>query len=320
MKVLLTTTSFQDTPGIHQDLLYNQGFDIDTLRGPILENELLPIIQNYDAVICGDDEYTEAVIKKGVEGKLKYLSKYGVGLDKINLVAAKKYNLPVTNCPAVNQVSVSEHVLALLFSFERNVHLQYNSVQKGSWKRWIGNEIQGKTIGIIVMGAVGKELAKKSIALGMTVLGYDLHKDKDFLSKFPELTFVDSLETIFEQTDILSLHVPHAKITEHLINREVIFNKLKRKPVIINTARGMLVDSIALIDGLKQDKIKGYLTDVLVHEPMLDDELLRGVENIIITPHVGSRTYQSVQRQGEMAVENLLRLIRTNTISNNDFS
>jgi D-3-phosphoglycerate dehydrogenase len=310
MKILLTTTSFQDTPGTHQELLYSQGFEIDTLRGPILEDELLPIIQNYDAVICGDDEFTEAVIKKGVSGKLKYLSKYGVGLDRIDLEAADKYNVPVTNCPAVNQVSVSEHVLALLFTFERNVHLQYNSVQKGSWKRWVGNEIEGKTIGVIGLGAVGKELSKKSIALGMKVLGFDLYKDEDFLSKYPEVTFVDSLETIFEEANVISLHLPHTPKTEYLINREVIFEKLKKQPIIINTARGMLVDSLALIDGLKQAKIKGYLTDVLAHEPMLDDEVLRGVDNVIITPHVGSRTYQSVQKQGSMAVNNLLNLIK----------
>ena len=310
MKVLLTTTSFQDTPGIHQDLLYSQGFDIETLRGPILEAKLLPIIQNYDAVICGDDEYTEAVIKKGVKGNLKYLCKYGVGLDRIDLDAAKKYNVPVTNCPAVNQVSVSEHVLALLFAFERSVHLQYNSVQSGRWKRWVGNEIEGKTIGIIGLGAVGKELAKKSIALGMKVLAFDLVKDKYFLSKYPKITFVRSLEAIYEQANVISLHLPHTSKTEHLISREVIFEKLKRQPIIINTARGMLVDSLALIDGLKEGQVRGYLTDVLSHEPMLDDEVLRGVENIIITPHVGSRTHQSVQRQGVMAVNNLLNLIR----------
>lgn len=311
MKVLLTTTSFQDTPGVHQDLLYSQGFDIDTLRGPILEAELLPIIQNYDAVICGDDEYTEAVIKKGTQGKLKYLCKYGVGLDRIDLVAAKKYNVPVTNCPAVNQISVSEHVLGLLFAFERNIHIQYNSVQSGSWKRWVGSEIEGKTIGIIGLGAVGKELAKKSSALGMKVLGFDLFKDETFLLKYDEVTFVDSLDVIFQQADVISLHLPHTSKTEHLISREVIFNKLKKKPILINTARGMLVDSVALIEGLKENKIKGYLTDVLSHEPMLDDELLRGVENIIITPHVGSRTYESVQRQGSMAVNNLLNLIKS---------
>jgi D-3-phosphoglycerate dehydrogenase len=310
MKVLLTTTSFQDTPGVHQDLLYSQGFDIDTLRGPILEAELLPIIQNYDAVICGDDEYTAAVIKKGVKGKLKYLCKYGVGLDRIDLKAAKKYNVPVTNCPAVNQVSVSEHVLALLFTFEKNIHLQHNSVQSGSWKRWVGNEIEGRTIGIIGLGAVGKELAKKSSALGMKVLSFDVNKDEAFLSKYDEFTFVDSLDLIFEQADVISLHLPHTPKTENLISREVIFNKLKRSPILINTARGMLVDSVALIEGLKEKKISAYLTDVLAHEPMLDGEILRGVDNIVITPHVGSRTYQSVQRQGSMAVNNLLNLIK----------
>ena len=310
MKVLLTTTSFQDTPGVHQDLLYSQGFDIDTLRGPVLEAELLPIIQNYDAVICGDDEYTAAVIKKGVEGNLKYLCKYGVGLDRIDLKAAKKHNVPVTNCPSVNQVSVSEHVLALLFMYEKNIHVQHNSVQSGSWKRWVGNEIEGRTIGIIGLGSVGKELAKKSSALGMKVLAFDVYKDEAFLSKYDEVTFVDSLDLIFEQADVISLHLPHTPKTENLISREVIFNKLKKNPILINTARGMLVDSVALIEGLKEKKIRAYLTDVLAHEPMLDGEVLRGVDNIVITPHVGSRTYQSVQRQGSMAVNNLLNLIK----------
>ena len=311
MKVLLTTTSFQDTPGVHQELLYSQGFDIETLRGPILEEELLPIIHKYDAIICGDDEYTASVIKKGVSGKLKYLCKYGVGLDRIDLEAAKMFNVAVTNCPAVNQVSVSEHVLALLFTYQRNIHLQYNSVQEGSWRRITGNEVQAKTIGIIGLGAVGKELAKKSSALGMRVLGFDLFKDEDFLSKYPEVSFVESLNIIYENADIISLHLPHNKETEHLINKEVIFKKLKRKPILINTARGMLVDVKALIKGLKTKHLAGYLTDVLAHEPMLKDEVLLGLDNVIITPHIGSRTYESVQRQGVMAVNNLLNLLKS---------
>jgi phosphoglycerate dehydrogenase-like enzyme len=160
------------------------------------------------------------------------------------------------------------------------------------------------------LGAVGKELAKKASALGMKVLGFDLQKDQAFLTKYSELTFVDSLDIIFEQADVISLHLPHTPKTEHLINREVIFNKFKKQPILINTARGMLVDSVALIEGLKEKKIKGYLTDVLSHEPMLDEEVLRGVDNIIISPHVGSRTFESVQRQGTMAVNNLLNLIK----------
>lgn len=311
MKVLLTSTSFQDTPGKHQDLLYSQGYEIDTLRGPIPEAELLPIIANYDAVICGDDDYTEEVIKTGVAGKLKFISKYGVGLDRIDLEAAKKLGIPVTNCPGVNQVSVSEHVLALLFTFEKNVHLQYNTTQNGSWKRWVGNEIQGRTIGIVGLGAVGKELAKKALALGMDVIAYDIFKSDAFLKDYPEVTFENSLNAIYSNADIISLHLPHTPESEKMINEEVVFKKLKRAPILINTSRGMLIDSNAVIKGLKEGKIRGYLADVLAQEPMADDEVLKGVENVIITPHVGSRTFQSVERQGTMAVKNLIDLVNS---------
>ena len=309
MKILLTSTSFQDTPGTHHDLLNSQNFEIDTLRGPVTEEELLPIIGNYDAVICGDDEYTEQVLIKGKQGNLKYISKYGVGLDRINLNAAKKLDIPVTNCPGVNQISVSEHVLALIFAFEKNVLVQNESTKKGSWKRWIGNEIQGQTIGIIGLGSVGKELVKKSLALGMNVIGYDLFKNEEFIAAYPEMIFTENIEDIYKNANYISLHVPHTPQSEKLINEDVIFNKLKKNPIIVNTARGMLIDVDAVIKGLESGSIKGYLTDVLAVEPMQDNEKLKGVENVIITPHVGSRTYQSVVRQGTMAVQNLLDLI-----------
>lgn len=309
MKVLLTSTSFQDTPGKHQELLNKQGFDITNLRGPLTESELLPIIADFDAIICGDDEYTEEVLKKGKTGNLKYISKYGVGLDKINLEAAKELGIPVTNCPGVNQTSVSEHVLALLLTYEKNIQLQYPSVQQGSWKRWVGHEIEGKTIGIVGLGAVGKELAKKTLALGLKVIAFDVFKNEEFLKQYPAVLFTETLATIFEQADYISLHVPHTKDTEYLICREVVESKLKKCPIIINTARGMLVNTDAVIYGLQSKKIRAYLTDVLAIEPIDENEKLLGVENVIITPHVGSRTFESVQKQGTMAVENLLRMI-----------
>lgn len=309
MKILLTSTSFQDTPGSHQTLLEGLGFEIDRMRGPLDEHTLLPIIQNYDAVICGDDAYTSAVLAKGRAGRLRFISKYGVGLDKIDLEVCKELGIPVSNCPGVNQVSVAEHVLALLFTFEKNIHVQHNSTQTGSWKRWIGREVYGQTIGIIGLGAIGKELAKRALALGLKVLAFDLIQDERFLASYHEIDFVDDLNLIFKNSDYISLHVPHTVHTDHLISREVIYQKLAKKPVIINTARGKLVDAEAIVDGLNQDKIRGYLTDVLAVEPIIEEELLRGVENIIITPHVGSRTYQSVEKQGTMAVKNLIRMV-----------
>ena len=305
MKILLTTTSFQDTPGKHHDLLNSQNWDIDYLRGPVDESVLLPIIHKYDGVICGDDEYTREVIKLGKQGKLKVLSKYGVGLDRIDLEAAKEFDVKVTNVPGVNQVSVAEHVLALLFSFQKNIHLQYNSVQNKSWKRLTGNEIEGSTIGIIGLGSVGKELAKKSLALGMSVYCFDLYKDEDFLSQFNDIVFTENINDIYENSDVISLHIPHTSKTDKLINKEVLFSKMKKNPIIINTSRGKLIDTDSLIDAIEKDQIKGYLTDVLAVEPIHEEEKLIGVKNIIITPHVGSRTFQSVQRQGIVSINNL---------------
>jgi len=307
MKILLTTTSFQDTPGKHHDLLNSQNWEIDYLRGPVDESVLLPIIHKYDGVICGDDEYTREVIKAGKLGKLKVLSKYGVGLDRIDLEAAKEFDVKVTNVPGVNQVSVAEHVLALLFSFQKNIHLQYNSVQNKSWKRLIGNEIEGSTIGIIGLGSVGKELAKKSLALGMSVYCFDLYKNEDFLSQFNDIVFTEKINDIYENSDIISLHIPHTPKTDKLINKEVLFSKMKKNPIIINTSRGKLIDTDSLIDAIEKNQIKGYLTDVLAEEPVKEEEKLIGLKNVIITPHVGSRTYQSVQRQGTCSINNLIK-------------
>ena len=309
MKILLTTTSFQDTPGKHHDLLNSQNWDIDYLRGPVEESVLLPIIHKYDGVICGDDEYTREVIKADKEGKLKVLSKYGVGLDRIDLEAAKEFGVAVTNVPGINQVSVSEHVLALLFTFSKNIHLQYNSVQTGSWKRGIGSEIQGKTLGIIGLGAVGRELGKKAGALGMKVMAYDIFKDQEFLDKYSEINFTSDIYDIYSKCYVISLHLPHTKQTDKLINDIVITTKLKKQPIIINTARGKLIDPVAVIYGIKNKLIKGYLCDVLETEPILENEILLGIENIIITPHVGSRTFENVQNQGLCSIQNLINAI-----------
>jgi D-3-phosphoglycerate dehydrogenase len=312
MKILLTTTSFQDTPGKHHDLLNSQNWDIDYLRGPVEESVLLPIIHKYDGVICGDDEYTREVIKAGKEGKLKVLSKYGVGLDRIDLEAAKEFGIGVTNVPGINQVSVSEHVLALLFTFSKNIHLQYNSVQTGSWKRGIGSEIQGKTLGIIGLGAVGKELGKKAGALGMKVMAYDIFKDQEFLDKYSEINFTTDIDDIYSKCDVISLHLPHTKQTDKLINDIVITTKLKKQPIIINTARGKLIDPVAVISGINNKLIKGYLCDVLETEPILENEILLGIENIIITPHVGSRTFENVQNQGIKSIKNIIDELNIN--------
>ena len=307
-KILVTTTSFQDSPGEHHNLLNAQDWDIDYLRGPLKEYELLNIIHEYDGILCGDDEYTRRIIKKGAEGKLKALAKYGVGLDKIDLEAAKEYGIKVSNCPGINQVSVAEHVLSLLLAFEKNIHTQYHSVQKGSWKRSVGREIRGKSIGIIGLGAIGKELALLMSNIGMNVIGYDVYKDEVFLKENPKIKF-ESLESLFEQSDYITLHVPLNDSTKYLVNKSIL-GKIKSDAVIINTARGELVNTKDILDALENNKLRGYLCDVLENEPIEPGELLLGKSNIIITPHVGSRTLENISKQGVASVSNLKESLR----------
>lgn len=308
MRVLLTSTSFQDTPGIHQKMLKETGFLVDTLRGPVTEDVLLPIIAKYDAIICGDDEISHSVIKAGKSAKLKAISKYGVGLDKIDLDAAKLFKIPVTNCPGVNHVSVAEHVIALLFTFYKNIHLEFNITKSGGWKRYVGHEIFGKKIGILGLGKIGKELAIKSKSLGMKVSAFDPNIDVDFVNKSGIIS-VDRLEDLILDIDILSLNLPLTKNTSGIINSELL-SLATKNIVIVNTSRALIINQDDLIEQLKMNRIKAYLTDVLDVEPMIENHPLLQFDNVIITPHIGSRTFESVQRQGIMAVENLINSLK----------
>ena len=310
LKVLVTTTSFQDTPGKHHGLLAEQNWDLSFLRGPLTEEEIISVIDQFDAVICGDDEYTQKVLEKGVNGKLKILSKYGVGLDKIDLEAAKKFGVKVTNCPGINQNSVAEHVFALLLSFEKNIHTQHNSVQQFSWKRQIGHEVFGKTIGIIGFGAIGKEVARIAQAFNQKILIFDPYVKNEGINYFNAEKVAD-LTTLFNESNYITLHTPLNPETKHLINQETINNHLTKKPVIINTARAGLVETEAIIDGIENNKISGYLCDVLDQEPISKNEKLVGLKNVIITPHVGSRTYENVVNQGIAAIKNTIELLIT---------
>lgn len=306
MKLLLTTTSFQDTPGKHQELLESLGYNIDRLRGPLKESELLPIIDKYDAVLCGDDEFTEAVIKKGANANLKVISKYGVGLDQINLDTAKTYDIKVTNCPGVNQVSVAEHVLALMLCFYRNVHLEYNITKSGKWKRYVGHEIRGKRIGVLGFGSVGKETAKISKSLGLEVIAYDKYIDKEF-ARAQGIKVAQSIKELITNVDILSLHVPLTKETKGIISIDLLRSNNTENLLVINTARAELIQFETVKQGLEEGILLGYCTDVLDEEPMIPDHPLKDLDNVLITPHIGSRTYQSVERQGIMAVKNLIQ-------------
>ena len=306
-RILLTSTSFQDTPGNHQILLEKQGFLVDRLRGTVKETEVLKIIQDYNGIICGDNEITRNVIEKGVTGKLRIISKYGIGLDKIDLQAAKDLKIPVTNCPGVNQVTVAEHVFALLLTYIKNIIPENTHMNNQQWIRLIGSELFGKTIGIIGLGNVGKEVAIRAAAFGMKILAFDKLIDIDFATKH-NISYCETPNELLQQSDIISLNISLNTTSSNMINSDNLC-LLKKGVIIVNTARAGLIEQESVIKGIEKNIIKAYLTDVLNEEPMIPDHPFLKYDNIIITPHIGSRTYENVINQGTMAVENLLKHI-----------
>ena len=302
-KILLTSTSFQDTPGEHQVQLESTGYEITRLRGPLVENELLPIIDQYDGIICGDDEITRAVIKKGATHKLKIISKYGSGLDKIDLKAAKEWGVPVTNCPAVNQTTVAEHVFALLLTHVKNIIQENKFIQEGKWERLIGNDLADKTLGVMGTGNVGKEVIKRALAFGMKIIAYDQYPDTAFSAQYG-IRYAKIAKEVYQESDIITLHMNLDQNSRHMLNKEA-FICMKDGVILINTARASLVVEEEILRAVHSGKLGGYLTDVLEVEPMPQDHPYLNHPKILITPHIGSRTYENVVKQGTMAVNNL---------------
>lgn len=301
-RVLLTTTSFQDTPGIHHGMLDKAGFEIVRERGPLSEARMLELAGQFDAYLCGDDAMTRPVIQKSLP-RLKVISKYGIGLDKIDLKAAADLKMPVLFTPGVNHTTVAEHTFALLLSAVRNVVTEANYTAKGQWKRITGNEICGKTMAIVGFGRIGKEVAIRAKAFGLKLIGYGNYWDEDF-ARWYDITRVENFDDVLRQADFVSLHTKLTPETRHLINAKNI-TLMKKGAVIVNCARGEILELSALVEALKSNHLLAYAADVLDQEPPPADHPLLGLPNVIITPHIGSRTHESVQRQASCAVENL---------------
>lgn len=309
MKILLTTTSFQDTPGAHHDVLKASGFEVVTARGPLTEQQVLDLFQQhggFDGLLNGDDQITATVIDAGLP-KLRVIAKYGIGLDSIDVKHATSKRIPVLFTPGVNETTVAEHAYGLMIAVAKNFKFHLKSTNAGGWKRQTGHELFGKTIGILGLGRIGKEVVKRAGGFGMTCIGHGNHWDDDFARQH-NLTRLQTREQVLMQADIVSLHVNLTPDTRGFINKERIA-MMKDGAILINTARGGVIVEQDVADACKSGKLWGYGTDVMGVEPMKSPHIFQEIDNIIVTPHVGSRTYESVQRQGLRAANNLVNFL-----------
>lgn len=248
-------------------------------------------------VVRSATKVTSEVIAAGK--KLKVIGRAGAGLDNIDTNAAKAQGVAVYNTPGANSRSVAELTIGLLLALMRHIPRGTSGIKDGKWekKQLKGNEIMGKTIGIIGYGSVGRQVANMAKALGMRVLFYD-----PFVT-VEEEGLVENLNDLLEASDVVTVHVPKSPDTNNMID-ESAMSKMKKGAVLINTARGGIVDEEALYDSLISGKLAGAAMDVFEVEPPTDElrRRLVGLDNVVCTPHIGASTVEAQQRVGlEMA-------------------
>src|ERR1700722_8872187 len=309
MRVLLTTTNFQDPPGEHHQILARSGFEVVRARGPLDEKVMLETVKSgggFDGLLNGDDQITAKVIDAALP-RLRVIAKYGIGLDSIDVKYATSKRIPVLFTPGVNHTTVAEHAIGLMISVAKAFPFHFSTVKSGQWKRQTGNELFGKTLGVLGLGRIGKELVIRCNAFGMKAIGYDLHWDESFARQY-NVQRCDSAEDVLKQADVVSLHMNLTPEPRGLISAKPL-PLMKDGAILINTARGGLVVEADIAEACRSGKLKGYATDVLEQEPIKPPHPFLELDNVVITPHIGSRTHESVQRQGMRAALNLVNFL-----------
>lgn len=254
------------------------------------EDELVATIENYDALLVrSGTQVTERVIEAGK--KLRFIGRAGAGVDNIDMNAATRRGVIVANAPEGNTLAATEHTMAMMQALCRNIPQANASMQSGEWKRskFMGVELNEKTLGIVGLGRIGREVAKRASSFNMHIIGYD-----PFISpeKAAEMGIESmALDELFIKADIITVHTPLIKETRHIINEKTLAT-MKDGVRIINCARGGIIDEAALADGVKSGKVAGAAIDVFEEEPPKDSPLI-GIPNIIVTPHLGASTVEA---------------------------
>ena len=265
---------------------------------PGSEETLIERIKDFDAVINirSSTKFTESVF--AACPRLKMLSIWGTGTDNVDLKAAKRFGVTVTNTPGVAAISIAEHALMLTLAVARRVVSLHQQVAAGAWPRGKSMQLRGKTLGIVGLGAIGRQFAKLGEAVGMRVIAWTMNPN-------PALGFelVDR-EVLLRESDVVSLHLRQSAETAGFIGARE-FDLMKRSAILINTARGPIVDEAALVEALRAGHIAGAGLDVFDVEPLPPGHALMGLENVVLTPHCAGVTPEVLEAGLAMAIDNV---------------
>jgi D-3-phosphoglycerate dehydrogenase len=305
-KILVTPRSYgQHDPALWDELETRVGEVVRNPKGqPLSSDELVGLLAGCDGFIAGVDEIDRNALE--ASKRLKVVSRYGVGVENVDLGAAEELGIIVTNTPAANAASVAELALGLIFSLTRNIPQAVEGTKMGHWPRIRGLSLEGKTVGIIGLGAIGKQLVKRLAGFQCQILAYDLYPDEAFAAE--NQVALAPFEEVISKADILSIHLPLTPETKGLIDENTI-SMMKMGAYLVNTSRGGLVDEEALLAGLESGHLAGAGLDVLAKEPPTPDHPLLQAPNVMVTPHMGAHTDGATNAMGWGALNDCLAVL-----------
>lgn len=299
-KIAVTSRSFSLNTTLRMELEKQYPHVIYNDQGLKLEGlQLIQFLSGCTKAIIGLEKFNDNTLSS--LPMLKTLSRFGVGLDGIDITTLAKHNVKLSVTPGVNKTAVAELTLSYMLMLMRKTYQLYAQLKNGTWKKDTGFELNGKTIGIIGANHIGQELIRLLQPFYCNVLIYDIADLTNYCKEHK--TSQVSFDELIQQSDIISLHVPLTKQTQHMINPAVL-SKMKSTAYLINTSRGAIVDQSALKTALINNQIGGAALDVFEHEPCNDHELLM-LPNIICTPHIAGNSVESELAMGRAAIAGL---------------
>jgi D-3-phosphoglycerate dehydrogenase len=307
MKIAITPRSFPEAGAPALQWLRDRGFEIRLNEsGKVLdEDALLEFCRGADGLIVGIDPVTERVL--AANPRLRAVSKYGAGMDNIDLSAAGARGVAVMSAGGANALSVAELAIGLFFSLARSLPYSADSTKAGGWDRHKGSELFAKTAGIVGLGNIGREVARIARGIGMETLAYDPYVKPGNPAIEALGLRLTSLEELLSASDFVTMHLPLTNETRHMINSKAL-EAMKPSAFLVNTSRGELVDEDALFIALSTGVIAGAAEDVFSKEPPGAHPLL-SLDNFILTPHIGMHTQEAVQRTAMAAAENVAKML-----------
>lgn len=310
MKILVSSPAFNQ-PNLDTMRGYLEGFFQEVIYNPygrtLKKDELLELWNGADGIIAGIELYTENTLKQAPRN-LKIISRFGTGYESIDIRAAGELGIAVANTPGVNATAVADLTLGLMIAVARKIPQLDKKARQGEWERFIGIGLSNKTLGIIGLGSIGREVAIRAKGFSMNIMAFDPYIDEKYVQH--QNIKVSSLEQIFKEADFITLHLPVTKETGKMINRETI-SKMKRNAILINAARGKLVDEEALYEALVNREIAGAGLDVFEQEPPKNTSLFK-LDNVVVTPHIGGHTQEASELMAKTAIENVVSYLENN--------